>query len=60
MAKLSGGAYSRFDASSADQLRELLGAVAVYASGGRRALESYAGGRGRLTQSVVRQLLGKG
>lgn len=39
MARLSGGAYCPFDASSADQLRALLGAVAVYAAGGRRALE---------------------
>jgi len=40
-AKLTGGAYCRFDAASATQLRELLGAVAVYAAGGRRALEDY-------------------
>lgn len=38
MAKLSGGAYCRFDASSAETLKELLRAVAVYAAGGRRAL----------------------
>lgn len=38
MAKLSGGAYCRFDASSAETLKELLRAVAVYAAGGRKAL----------------------
>ncbi|MEO0617786.1 MAG: VWA domain-containing protein [Pseudomonadota bacterium] len=38
IARLSGGAYSRFDAGSAEQLRALLTAVAVYASGGRAAL----------------------
>ena len=38
IARLTGGAYSRFDASSARQLRELLGAVAAYAAGGRAAL----------------------
>ena len=39
IARLTKGAYSRFDAGSARQLRELLSAVAVYAAGGRRALE---------------------
>lgn len=36
--RLTNGAYCRFDASSADQLRNLLKAVAVYAAGGLRAL----------------------
>ena len=39
MARLSGGAYARFDASSASTLAALLGAVARYAAGGRAALE---------------------
>ena len=38
LARLTGGAHCRFDQGSADQLRELLSAVAVYASGGRKAL----------------------
>lgn len=38
MAKLSGGAYARFDGASPQRLRELLGAVARYASGGHKAL----------------------
>lgn len=38
MAKLSGGAYCPFNASSAGRLKELLRAVAVYAAGGRKAL----------------------
>ncbi|WP_299195645.1 VWA domain-containing protein [uncultured Amphritea sp.] len=42
MAKLSGGAYCRFDDSSAATLKALLSAVAVYATGGRRALLEYA------------------
>ncbi|RTE66390.1 VWA domain-containing protein [Amphritea opalescens] len=42
MAKLSGGAYCRFDNSSAATLKALLGAVAVYATGGQRALLEYA------------------
>lgn len=47
IAKLSGGAYCRFDAGSAKLLRELLSAVAVYAVGGRPALESYHKRAGR-------------
>ncbi len=42
IATLTGGACMRFDANSADILRELLAAVAVYAAGGRPALESRA------------------
>ncbi len=41
IAQLSGGAHCRFDAGSAQQLRELLAAVAIYAAGGRRALEHH-------------------
>lgn len=40
MAKLSGGAYEKFDHHSAQRLRELLGAVARYAAGGRAALSN--------------------
>jgi len=39
MARLSGGANARFDASSAATLAALLGAVARYVAGGRQALE---------------------
>ena len=49
IARLTKGATCRFDAGSAAQLRELLSAVAVYAAGGRKALEqlgSRTGGRG--------------
>jgi orotidine-5'-phosphate decarboxylase len=42
IARLSRGAYCRFDAGSAKQLRELLTAVAVYATGGRKALENFS------------------
>lgn len=42
MARLSGGAYSPFDRDSADQLRDLLKAVAVYASGGLKALQDFS------------------
>ena len=39
LANLSGGAYAPFDTESADQLRELLGAVSRFAGGGRKALQ---------------------
>ncbi|ALO46852.1 VWA domain-containing protein [Pseudohongiella spirulinae] len=42
MARLSGGAYSPFDHASAGQLRDLLKAVAVYASGGLKALQDFS------------------
>jgi len=42
MARLSGGAYAPFDSDSADQLRDLLKAVAVYASGGLKALQDFS------------------
>jgi hypothetical protein len=38
IARLSHGAWCRFDAGAANQLRELLRAVAAYAAGGRKAL----------------------
>jgi hypothetical protein len=40
MARLSGGAWARFDGRSADTLAALLGAVARFAAGGRAALEN--------------------
>ncbi|MGB2931836.1 MAG: VWA domain-containing protein [Methyloceanibacter sp.] len=41
IARLTHGAYCHFDAGSAGQLRALLAAVAVYATGGRKALQNY-------------------
>ena len=55
--RLTKGAYCAFDSRSADQLRDLLSAVAVFAAGGRRALEDYsrrAGGEVRRIASQVR------
>lgn len=53
IAHLTNGAYCPFDSSSAHQLRDLLSAVAVYAAGGRHALENY----GKLTGNTVLQLI---
>ncbi len=52
MAKLSKGAYSQFDGASAAHLRDLLRAVAVYASGGLQALENFS----RSASDSVRRL----
>ena len=41
IARLTRGAYCRFDAGSSRQLRDLLSAVAVYATGGQKALRDY-------------------
>lgn len=41
LAKLTGGAYCSFDSGSAQQLKRLLSAVAVYAAGGYQALENF-------------------
>ena len=41
IARLSHGAWCVFDSSSAQQLRDLLSAVAVFAAGGRRALTDF-------------------
>ena len=42
LSRLSGGAYSQFDSASADQLKELLKAVAIYAAGGLKALQNFS------------------
>ncbi len=63
IARLSGGAYCRFDSSSPSQLRDLLRAVAVYAAGGRQALQQLAtrqGGEIRLLAGQLRGSLKRG
>jgi hypothetical protein len=56
IARLSRGAYCPFDAGSAQQLRELLSAVAVYAAGGRRALADYSKTHGEAVKLLTRQI----
>lgn len=58
LAQLSGGAFARFDLASADRLRELLGAAAVYATGGIDALEHYAGQGSPALLALTHQLRG--
>jgi hypothetical protein len=48
MARLSDGAYARFDTHSAHTLAALLGAVARYAAGGRAALEKHTSDSAKL------------
>ena len=45
IARLTNGAYGRFDSSAAHELGALLRAVAAYAAGGRRALEDLSARR---------------
>ena len=56
IAKLTSGAYCTFDSSSARQLRELLSAVAVYAAGGRLALEDYGKRTGGAALQITSQV----
>ena len=54
IARLTGGAWCRFDPGAAAQLRELLRAAAAYAAGGREALLKLA-----KTASSAAQLIGQ-
>ena len=58
IARLTNGACCRFDASSAKVLRELLGAVAVFAAGGRPALEDLAKRQGGEALRIAHQVRG--
>lgn len=55
IARLTGGAFSRFNAGAADELRTLLSAVAVYTAGGKAALEDFS----QKEKPAVRALLGQ-
>ena len=56
IARLSHGAWCRFDAGSAQQLRELLRAVAAFAAGGRRALAALSTRSSPAAQALLAQL----
>ncbi len=60
VAHLSNGAYCSFDSSSAHVLKDLLGAVAVFAAGGRPALEDMARKRGGEVLKIAHQVGPKG
>jgi hypothetical protein len=56
MARLSHGAHLAFDLASIARLKELLGAVAVYATGGFEALEDYGRKHGGEVLQLTHQL----
>ncbi len=56
IARLSGGACVRFDGQSADQLRALLRAVAIYASAGTKALADHARSQGGVVKQITAQM----
>jgi len=56
IARLSRGAYCRFDTGAAKELGELLRAVAAYASGGMKALQALSEKRDRGAQALLAQL----
>ena len=56
LARLSGGAHCRFDESSARQLGDLLNAVAVYAAGGKQALQRLANANSGQASLLLKQL----
>ena len=56
IARLTHGAYCPFDLSSADRLKDLLAAVAVYAAGGRKALADFGAKRGEAVKLLTSQM----
>lgn len=56
VARLTGGAYARFDIHAAQTLRDLLRAVAAYASGGLGELQKLAAGETETFKQIVHQL----
>ena len=58
IARLSRGAYCPFDSTSATELKALLGAVAAYAAGGRKALVDYGRKAGGSALLLARQIGG--
>ena len=56
IAKLTRGAYCRFDRTSPEELKRLLGAVAAYAAGGRAALLKYGRDQGDAVARLTSQM----
>jgi hypothetical protein len=57
IARLTGGAYERFDAGAAARLESLLRAAAAYAAGGHAALVAQAGGD-KAARALLEQMRG--
>lgn len=56
VAKLTNGAWCSFDLASPRQLRDLLSAVAVYATGGHQAMLDYADKQGKDVLQLTNQM----
>jgi hypothetical protein len=56
IARLSHGAYCRFNAGAANELRELLRAVAAYAAGGMKALDDLSARRNAGAIKLIEQM----
>ncbi len=56
ISKITKGAYCRFDQSSAEQLRALLNAVAIYAVGGLSALNTHSQHHSHIKNEIIKQL----
>jgi hypothetical protein len=56
LSRLSGGAYSQFDSASAEQLKDLLKAVAIYAAGGLKALQNFSKNSPESVKLLTRQM----
>ena len=56
IAQITKGAYCRFDQSSAEHLRALLKAVAIYAVGGLSALKSHSKQEPKISTDLLKQL----
>lgn len=56
IARLTRGAYCRFDPASARQLADLLAAVAAYAAGGRKALSDLSARGGESVRRLAHQI----
>ncbi|MEP1217417.1 MAG: VWA domain-containing protein [Marinobacter sp.] len=56
VSKLSGGAYAPFDRNSPQVLKDLMAAVAVYASGGARALQDFSSRSSPEVRRLTRQI----
>lgn len=56
MARLSSGAHCRFDLNSPERLKELLSAVAIFATGGAAALLQYDRSGSTAVKQLTRQL----
>lgn len=56
VSKLSGGAYAPFDRNSPQILKDLMAAVAVYASGGAKALEDFSSRSSAEVKRLTKQI----